>query len=676
MAAVRAPVIGHRMAGERSTMLSTIAYFNSAKRSAISTLAIGLCLAGIASVYLLNLYLPDYSYTYRSLPLPAAAGLLCAALYVAAAGFLSTATMSFSRYHLLVTEGRQVSPRQQTSAGKKGRLQNFMRGLSGIWRHSAIWIRNWLQIAIAAALALLSILSAVAALRTGTDQQISSGMQQLFGGGLIGFAFPLLVIERFYATKSEQSLPEAPQLMRLLRLPLLSAIALGGALFIMSAGFIWMRYVETAVAGLIIAIAAEVIIRCGAMLFVPFKSVDKQQAVADSFIAGLLRWEWPDVSAMNTSVHQNFGIDLSRSWALYFMRRSFLPLTAGFIVFAWCLTGITTLTLEQRGVIERFGSPVGIVGPGLHFHLPWPFGAVKRVELGTVHEIPVAFSGSGEQTSVASQVTSNTLPSAEGPPPENADRLWDASHPSESSYLIASQSRGQQSFQVADADLRIVYRIGLTDEAALAATYSVDSPETIIRAIAAQQLIHYFARTTLDEVLGESREAFTTTFRQAMQSSLDRSGVGVEIIAVIVEAIHPPPGAASAYHYVQASEITAITRISQERGRAIETGILARRDAALDHNSAEAGAAERVSQARTEQIQFSGDVKAYAHGATPFMLERWLDKLRTNLRNAKYIIVDHRLSGASRPTLDMRGLLSSSDVTAASPIVVDDDEDP
>ena len=49
----------------------------------------------------------------------------------------------------------------------------------------------------------------------------------------------------------------------------------------------------------------------------------------------------------------------------------------------------------------------------------------------------------------------------EGPAPMSADRLWDETHPSEASYLIASEARGQQSFQIVNVDLRILYRIGL-----------------------------------------------------------------------------------------------------------------------------------------------------------------------------------------------------------------------
>ncbi len=64
----------------------------------------------------------------------------------------------------------------------------------------------------------------------------------------------------------------------------------------------------------------------------------------------------------------------------------------------------------------------------------------------------------------------------EGPQPASADRLWEASRPTEASYLVASNQNGRENFEVINVDLRIAYRIGLTDQAALSAAYSLESP--------------------------------------------------------------------------------------------------------------------------------------------------------------------------------------------------------
>src|SRR4029077_4409764 len=175
---------------------------------------------------------------------------------------------------------------------------------------------------------------------------------------------------------------------------------------------------------------------------------------------------------------------------------------------------------------------------------------------------------------------------AEAAPPAAADRLWDASHPSEQSYLIASQANGQQTFQIADADLRVVYRVGLNDADALNAAYRVADPEVLIKASTGQLLVRYFARYTLPDVVGQSRDAFTKEFSDGLQDQLDRLSSGIEAIAVVVEAIHPPAGAASAYRNVQAAEILANSQIAVQRASAIHSIKSAQQGAMEDRNKA------------------------------------------------------------------------------------------
>ena len=60
---------------------------------------------------------------------------------------------------------------------------------------------------------------------------------------------------------------------------------------------------------------------------------------------------------MTTAVHGLFGSDLSRNWALSFMRAAFLPVLAVLVLFGWDLSGVEALQVDQRAIYERFGSP-------------------------------------------------------------------------------------------------------------------------------------------------------------------------------------------------------------------------------------------------------------------------------------------------------------------------------
>ena len=584
--------------------------------------------------------------------IPGAIGYLGASLLVAAAGLVSAGIVAQDRSRAIVALGRF----EETVSDDVVAAQTASDG-----RHSEgpvetpRWLTNWPQEIAAILLGAAAIESVFTAWGLNDLRVLSPQMQQVFGGLLILLGFPFLVLERAYANATPEAQPDAPQVERLLRVPLVTFVGLGITSVLFSVGFDWPSVAEWAIAILIGLVSLELVLRGVACGFMPVAPISTRRSIADSTIAGLLRLSPPTFTAVGTAVKRQLGIDLSRSWALAFVRRATLPIGLGMAVFAWCMTGVTALGLNERAVYERFGAPAAIFGPGLHVHLPWPLGIMHRVELGVVHEIPIIFSPFGEQGTRADKIDQIQQEAAvEDLAPASADRLWDASHPSEASYLIASESQGKQSFQIVNIDLRVVYRVGLSDAEARDAAYAIADPEALIRALSGQLLVRYFARYTLLDVLGQSRERFTSDFRRELQDRLQGLSTGIEVIAVVVEAIHPPPGAAKAYHNVQAAEILAQSQISLHRADAINAMKTSQATATDDRNRALAAAAELVNKAQAESVLFEGDRQAYHQDGWPFLFERWLDRLSGSLPKSSFIAIDHRLTGVAAPTIDLR----------------------
>jgi len=355
--------------------------------------------------------------------------------------------------------------------------------------------------------------------------------------------------------------------------------------------------------------------------------------------------------ALQHELHNRFGIDLRQIWAFTYMRRAFLPVLLVVLAVGWALTGVHEVPLQGRGIYERFGKPVEVFGPGLHAGLPWPLGRVIRVENGGVHEL-------------ATSVTESAAPAlapAEGPPPLTANRLWDASHVNDKSQVIASSSGDKQSFQIVNMDVRFVYRIGLTDQAALAATYNSADVPTLVRSTASRILVHDFASRTLDELLGEQRTRLADEIGRAVQADLQKLDSGVEILATVVEAIHPPAGAANAYHGVQAAQIGAQALISRERGAASEQTNQALLQASTARDQAQATAREVNAGAQAADLRFAAEQKAYATAGQAFVLEQYLGQLSQGLAHAKLLILDHRLGADGAPTIDLRSFTLPAD---------------
>jgi regulator of protease activity HflC (stomatin/prohibitin superfamily) len=477
----------------------------------------------------------------------------------------------------------------------------------------------------------------------------SPGTLLAAGGAILVLAFPVLVLERSCAASPDAALAEVAGLAALLRAVLLVQLGLGLALMLQGGGFAAADLLVRAAAALVLLLAAEFLLRGVAALFLPSPAPSAARPAARSLLAAAIRLRPYRLASVNQAVTRQLGIDLSRSWALSFALRALAPVGLLLALLAWGLTGLVSLPLDQRAVYLRLGRPVEVLGPGLHLRLPWPLGVTKRLDQGVLRELTLVAPAPGSDPGAA-------RPGAEDPPPQTADRLWDRPHPGEATYLIASPTASGQGFQRVDVDLRLIIRAGLSDAAALHAAYDVASPDALVRATAGRLLARYFASRTLAGVLGEDRQTFTDTIRASLQKELDRLETGIEIVAVVVEAIHPPPAAADAWHNVEAAEIRARVAVADETGAAAKTAAHAHTTAELATDAATAAAAETVAQATADHTLFGADRTAYAAAPDAFQLERWLARLRVALPRAQLLVIDHRLAGVETPTLDLRAL--------------------
>lgn len=468
-------------------------------------------------------------------------------------------------------------------------------------------------------------------------------------------AFALLVLERQLAQEHPGEWPEAGALAQLLRVAILSLLVGALCLLFSSDTALWPVRLAVVMGLLPALVAGEFLLRALLSLFSPPRERLEPPMLAHSFVADLLRWPPQPLLSLQHELHNRFGIDLRQIWAFAYMRRAFLPVLALVVAAGWLLTGVHEVSTQDRGIYERFGKPVAVFGPGLHLGLPWPLGRVLTVENGVVHELA---------TSVADNSQPAQPASAEGPAPAIANRLWDASHVNDKSQVIASGNARQQSFQIVNMDVRFVYRIGLDDAAALAATYNSNDVPTLIRSTASRVLVHDFASRTLDGLLGENRTRLADDIGRAVQADLARLDSGVEILATVVEAIHPPAGAANAYHGVQAAQIGAQALISRERGAAAEQTNQAQLRASQASDQARAMAREIQATAQAADLRFAAEQKAYAGAGQAFVLEQYLGQLAQGLGKARLLILDHRLGGASAPTLDLRTFTLPADPMA------------
>ncbi|SEJ70269.1 protease modulator HflK [Pseudomonas sp. NFR16] len=583
-----------------------------------------------------------------------------ASLLVLASALQSAEVVSLWRARVISPEQSPEGPQDGLLEGPEpgwydrllGRISESGTSMIGQIGLPVFWLAGWTL------LALISILMVWNFSLVGSNVGL---VGNVVGGLLLLIGFGLLVIERQLSNEAKASWPEAEQLGQITRMAIGTLLIAAFCLFFASADRVWPTRLAVLIGVLPGLVAVELLLRALLSIFSPRNERMEPRFVAHSFVAGLLRWPPQPLTALQDELHNRFGIDLRQIWAFTYMRRAFLPVFGVILALGWALSGVHEIPMQGRGIYERFGKPVEVMGPGLHAGLPWPFGTVLPVENGVVHELATSTEGGA---------TTQTLNPAEGPPPAIANRLWDATHINDKSQVIASGSGDKQSFQIVNMDVRFVYRIGLTDQAALAATYNSADIPSLIRSTASRVLVHDFASRTLDELLGEQRTDLSADIGDAVQRDLKKLDSGVEILATVVESIHPPAGAANAYHAVQAAQISAQALISRERGAAADQANLAQLHASVAHDQAAASSREVMATAQSADLRFSAEQQGYAKAGQAFLLEQYLSQLTQGLTHAKVLVLDHRLGGSSAPTIDLRTFTLPAD-PAASPKAID-----
>ncbi|HTT06861.1 MAG TPA: SPFH domain-containing protein [Steroidobacteraceae bacterium] len=537
---------------------------------------------------------------------------------------------------------------------------------------------------------------------------------------VFAIAFVSLMAERVMNEFPAPQLPEAPLLRRLLLLVTVLLAAAACAEIGRSAALGWVRWPELVLLWVPALVALELALRALARLFLPPPQPANARSIADSVIVGLLTG---GPRAPGNLLRTHFGLDFARSWALSFLSAAILPALFGTALLCWGLSGLKLIDLTHRGVYERFGAPVAVYGPGLHLLLPWPFGRLRTVEYGAIHsvaigvdagatpgappavssaalaevsdaqvnaelqkvaeqdqvslsELPEVFAAEGiDYTQYRQQLRrqmaaslpgaqpgqpeSTPLISAEATPPLSLNRLWESAHADQAHYLVASQGTGQ-GFQSVATEIYVLYRVGLSKQDALQSIYTVSDPEALIREDASRLVLRYFNSRTLDEVLYAQREDVAGQLRDELSRDIAAYHTGADIVSVLIEEIHPPAGAAEAYHAVQAAEINSRAAISDELGRAKRTAGVAQQEAHELLAAANAKATETRDTANAAAYRFSIDRRAYAQDGRSFVLERLYGSLTTALRGKALTIMDHRLSSSDGPMIDMRPIAQGS----------------
>lgn len=307
-------------------------------------------------------------------------------------------------------------------------------------------------------------------------------------------------------------------------------------------------------------------------------------------------------------LEKNTGITMRSLWSLKLIKQM-LPYTviAAALLF-WISTGLVQIESFEEGALYRFGKlQKETLAPGIHMTLPYPFDKVEIYNTQSIERTTVGYISS-----------------------ENTDNIWTAGHGKSEYKLLLGGGN-----ELVSINLRIEYKIG---DLYLYLTRG-STPDSILRAMAYEAITARTINTDLTSLLSTDRTEFASSFQADLEARLANYELGLSVVNVVLESIHPPIEIASVYQeivsagikaeqYILDAEADAAVKIAEAEGE---------RNTAIDSANAEKSTA--VSTAKAGVAEFVASLDADRAYPDSYRYQKYLTAITGAYGNARLVIV-------------------------------------
>ena len=227
--------------------------------------------------------------------------------------------------------------------------------------------------------------------------------------------------------------------------------------------------------------------------------------------------------------------------------------------------------------------------------------------------------------------------------------LWTVSHYEEEvNFLVASreQQTGLNNEQTVPVNLLtaaipVQYRISDLEKW----VYNHSNAKELIEEIGNREVVRYLVSVDILEIMSTGRLKAAEQLKERIQAKADEAGLGVEILFVGLQDIHPPSGTkevevAASFEAVIGAIQEKEAKILAAEGYAAEIVPKAKAEAAKILSEAQAYRKERVERARAASIQFQSQMRALGASPDVFRNRKYFEVLGESMNDIrKYVIV-------------------------------------
>ena len=326
----------------------------------------------------------------------------------------------------------------------------------------------------------------------------------------------------------------------------LLAISLGFSQYKHSQGLVVLNYV---IPLLLIVLGIEVVLNAILDIYRPRVAGQYSRASFDSRILGMFNEPGGILHTVSHTIDYQFGFQVSQTWFYKLLEKAVFPLILFALVILYLMSSFVVIGPGQAGVVEHYGCPVRDLTPGLHVKWPWPIETVYVYPVKQIQKITIGYAGKQK---------------------DERAFLWGVKHYEEEyNLLVAVQTDssgddiGAVPVSIVQASVPVLFRISDVRKY----IYNHKDSRQLLEAICYRELTRYAVSAkietddadALDELgskkslLGAGRMEAANELQRRIQAAVDEADLGVEIVLLGLQGVHPPPEVAKEYEEVIAA---------------------------------------------------------------------------------------------------------------------------
>jgi regulator of protease activity HflC (stomatin/prohibitin superfamily)/drug/metabolite transporter superfamily protein YnfA len=366
------------------------------------------------------------------------------------------------------------------------------------------------------------------------------------------------------------------------------------------------------------------------------------RALYDSRLIGLLAQPESLFTAAAQALDYQFGFKVSETWFFQLMRKSLPVLFLAQLAVLLLSTCVVFIDPGEQGVREHFGkadlaNPArSILNPGGHLVWPWPIDHIYRYRTGQIQTFDVGFTPTGQGQTA--QILVWTIPHAGI---KEVNFLVGSTAPATITNGLAENPEEIAKVSTAgmiDVSLPVQYQITNVLEWA----YQNAGQSNLLQDLATRDLVRYLAGVDVNALLSHLRLEAARQIKTQLQADANRRRLGVKILFVGVQDIHPPAESqvAATYEKVAVAGQQRIADTNNAVADAIKTNTLAGAMAFSATNQAEAARFATVVSAWSRAGLFTNQMAAYNAAPSVYRQRTYFQMFPEATANArKYILL-------------------------------------